>query len=61
MKATAVLVVPCYNESDRFDATYWTQAAALDGLHIVFVDAGPGDATADVLTQFAADPVIASS
>ena len=55
-----MLVVPCYNESDRFDATYWTQAAALDGLHIVFVDAGPGDATADVLTQFAAVPVIAS-
>lgn len=55
MKATAVLVVPCYNESDRFDATYWTQAAALDGLHIVFVDDGSGDATADVLTQFAAD------
>ena len=53
---TTLLVVPAYNEARRLDLQAYGRAlAAQDGLHLLFVDDGSTDATAERLRAFAAD------
>ena len=50
------LVIPCYNESDRFAPGEFAAALSVDeGLHFCFVDDGSRDATLGVLEAFRAD------
>ena len=49
------LVVPCYNEAMRFDATKFSEALArFSGLQLLLVNDGSSDATASVIEAFAA-------
>ena len=43
------LVVPCYNEAERWNAAYWSELAADPHLQLVFVNDGSSDATAAVI------------
>ena len=48
--APLLLVVPCYNEASRFDATAFLDAVqALPALRLCFVDDGSTDTTGHVL------------
>lgn len=48
------LVVPLYNEASRWDEVYWTEVSRIPGLHLVFVNDGSTDTTADLLLNFCA-------
>jgi dolichyl-phosphate beta-glucosyltransferase len=48
------LVVPLYNEASRWDEVYWTEVSRIPGLHLVFVNDGNTDTTADLLLNFCA-------
>ena len=41
------LIVPCYNEADRCDESYWKEIGRAQGLRLTFVNDGSVDATAD--------------
>ena len=41
------LIVPCYNEADRWDESYWQEIGHVKGLRMTFVNDGSVDATAD--------------
>ena len=47
------LVVPCFNESERFNVPYWTEISEIKGIHLVFIDDGSKDRTRSLLTEFA--------
>ena len=49
MKLT--LVVPCYNESSRWNEKYWRSLIVDMGISPVFVDDGSTDGTAEVITS----------
>lgn len=51
------LVVPCYNEENRWDPIYWTSLFAVEGLHWLLVDDGSTDDTRALLTSFRQDNV----
>ena len=44
-----VMVVPCYNESDRWNPTYWGEMVDLPGTQWYFVDDGSTDGTLESL------------
>ena len=48
------LVVPCFNEADRFDCEYWSQVGSIECVELLFVDDGSSDATTQVLAEFTA-------
>ena len=41
----AWIVVPCYNEAERWNSAYWANVLALDGIRVLFVNDGSTDAT----------------
>lgn len=47
------LVVPCFNEAQRFNVPYWTEISEIEGIHLVFVDDGSKDQTRSLITEFA--------
>ena len=49
MKLT--LVVPCFNESKRWDEKYWRSLIVDLGMNLIFVDDGSTDGTAEVITS----------
>jgi glycosyltransferase involved in cell wall biosynthesis len=49
----AVIVVPCYNESARWNTGYWTGLLALPDITWLFVDDGSTDDTAALITAAA--------
>lgn len=44
-RGEAVIVVPCYNEAERWDAEYWRSLESLHYVRWYFVDDGSTDAT----------------
>lgn len=50
-----VLVVPCYNEAERFPGEAFSAILADPRIHLVFVDDGSRDATARVLEDWCAE------
>jgi dolichyl-phosphate beta-glucosyltransferase len=53
MTTKVLLVVPCFNEENRFDINYWKRLASLgEGIEIVFVDDGSTDSTPKILNDF---------
>jgi glycosyltransferase involved in cell wall biosynthesis len=42
---TVGLVVPCFNEAERWSAPYWAEILQITDLHLLFVDDGSSDAT----------------
>lgn len=46
------MVVPCFNEAARWDASYWANMTALADVDWVFVDDGSTDHTQQKLTEF---------
>lgn len=49
------MVVPCFNEAQRFDIEYWTEVTELTNCNWIFVDDGSVDQTYDVLQRFCSD------
>ena len=43
------LVVPVYNEADRWNRGYWVDLLSLDSVHWIFVDDGSSDTTSEKL------------
>lgn len=52
---TAVVVVPCYNESTRLDRGEFARLVADPSISLLFVDDGSTDNTCEVLTDFVAE------
>ena len=53
MTAKVLLVVPCFNEENRFDKNYWKRLANLgENVEIIFVDDGSTDSTSKMLSDF---------
>jgi dolichol-phosphate mannosyltransferase len=53
MTVKVLLVVPCFNEENRFDENYWKRLANLgENVEIVFVDDGSTDSTSKMLSDF---------
>ncbi len=46
------LVVPMFNERDRFAPTYWLEVARITALDLHFVDDGSSDGTPEILDNF---------
>ena len=49
---THLIVVPCYNEADRWNPSYWMDLVSIKGVRWIFVNDGSLDATQDLLTHF---------
>ena len=47
------LVVPCFNEAERFNVPYWAAISEIKGIRLVFVDDGSKDRTRSLITEFA--------
>ena len=45
------IVVPCFNEADRWDLEYWQQLVDQSQATFLFVDDGSGDSTPELLAQ----------
>jgi glycosyltransferase involved in cell wall biosynthesis len=54
MKKVA-LIVPCFNESNRFKIDYWKSLASLPGTDLIFVNDGSTDQTKLILEKFSRD------
>ena len=52
--STCVVVVPCYNESDRLDREAFAEFASRTGVELLFVDDGSTDDTLQLLNSLAA-------
>ena len=52
-RSGVILVVPCYNEAQRWVQSYWEELAADPGLSLIFVDDGSTDQTLHHLHEFA--------
>ena len=50
---SAFLVVPCFNEADRWSEDYWADMVEQTNARYVFVDDGSSDETATLLADFA--------
>jgi glycosyltransferase involved in cell wall biosynthesis len=50
------MVVPCYNEAERWPADYWAELTADPTVEWVFVDDGSADATRSILDRIATQP-----
>lgn len=50
-----VIVVPCYNEAERFDASAFAELLDEDGVSLLLVDDGSTDRTLEILEEFARD------
>jgi glycosyltransferase involved in cell wall biosynthesis len=50
---SALLVVPCYNESNRWNADYWKSVVQPGRVDVLFVNDGSRDGTLQVLEQTA--------
>ena len=48
MSVRACVVVPCFNEGERWNAAYWTELLGLDGFRWLFVNDGSHDSTAEL-------------
>lgn len=45
------IVVPCFNEVERFDFNYWNEILRIPGISLLFVDDGSSDHTFKVFKQ----------
>lgn len=51
-RSKLAIVIPCYNEASRLNATVFKDfLARTDSVHLIFVDDGSSDETAEVLRQ----------
>lgn len=50
---TGVIVVPCFNEAERWNFEYWKEMLALPDVRWLFVDDGSTDSTAMLIKQTA--------
>ncbi len=50
---TGVIVVPCFNEAERWNLEYWEEMLALPDLRWLFVDDGSTDSTATLIEKTA--------
>jgi dolichyl-phosphate beta-glucosyltransferase len=48
------IVVPCYNEGERWDKAYWATVLEVPGIHWIFVDDGSSDGSLQLLEETAA-------
>lgn len=55
MKSITTIVVPCFNEQDRWRHHYWTEIAQDESISLLFVDDGSLDATRQEITSTCAD------
>jgi len=46
-----VLIVPCFNEEDRWDENYWREVCSIDNLKVVFINDGSTDRTIDKISS----------
>jgi dolichyl-phosphate beta-glucosyltransferase len=46
-----VIIVPCYNEANRWNSEYWQGMLGIPGSHWIFVDDGSTDETADCIAR----------
>lgn len=53
-----LLVVPCFNEADRWRDEYWAELTNTDGVHWLFVNDGSLDQTPEILNSLARYPNI---
>ena len=49
---THLMIVPCYNEAQRWNSDYWRDLLQVDGITWLFVNDGSTDNTYEILTQF---------
>jgi len=49
------MIVPCYNEAQRLDLTYWAEMLKIPDTQWIFVNDGSSDHTQDVLENLAKD------
>lgn len=47
-----ILIIPCYNEANRWNIDYWNKLSRIKGLKLVFVNDGSTDQTAELVHQF---------
>lgn len=52
-----LLVVPCYNESKRWDSNYWKELSEIVGLRLLFVNDGSTDDTENLIRNVTFDYV----
>lgn len=51
-KNRIVIVVPCYNEAERWNLDYWAMLSAYSNLKIIFVNDGSTDNTVSKIQEF---------
>lgn len=51
---TYLIVVPCFNEADRWNETYWADMTAISHVDWLFVSDGSTDSTNELLETFSA-------
>ena len=47
-----IMIVPCFNESKRWNTEYWTEATSLSGTNWIFVNDGSTDGTGSIIDTF---------
>ena len=52
VKREIALIVPCFNESSRWNYEYWKNMIEIDGLDWFFVDDGSKDNTGEILAKY---------
>jgi glycosyltransferase involved in cell wall biosynthesis len=52
-----VLVIPCYNEANRWNVDYWNKLSKITGLRMIFVNDGSTDNTSLLVQQFVTNSV----
>jgi dolichyl-phosphate beta-glucosyltransferase len=55
LNASVVLVVPLFNESKRWDRSYWERIILTSSLRIIFVNDGSEDRTLELIQEFSRD------
>lgn len=47
-----ILIIPCYNEANRWNIEYWNKLSKIKRLRLVFVNDGSFDQTSELIQQF---------
>jgi len=49
---THLMIVPCFNEAQRWNSDYWSDLLKVDGIRWLFVNDGSTDKTHEILAEF---------